>query len=364
VIYPALVPLPPSHDGRGLVNLAAEIETRLIGSAPSPRLSDPSPIPDADTYVLVLFDGLGVAQLGHPAAGRFSSDHAATLEAPFPTTTSVSMATLATGLPPSRHGLVGHLVWLEEHDRVVNTLKWVDLTGAPVEHDHAGVLPRPNIWERLRAAGVEPITVQFDGFTGTPFSRVLYRGARFEGAWDVDDMARATVTLASEPRRLIFTYYPAVDVAGHVTGLDTPEFEQAMTEAAMLWDRIASNLPPGVALLGTADHGLAAFPPDRKLIVDRDEYPGLRFAGDTRGVQLWGDPTQMEDFATATGGVLADPAELIGPDPAAVALRRLGERVLLPPDDLAVIPGGFDKRLVCYHGGLSRAEVEIPLLVG
>ena len=90
----------------------------------------------------------------------------------------------------------------------------------------------------------------------------------------------------------------------------------------MLWDRIASNLPPGVALLGTADHGLAAFARPQA-IVDRDEYPGLRFAGDTRG-SPWG-PTQMEDLATATGGVLAEPAELIGPDPAA-ALRRLGER--------------------------------------
>ncbi|MFO7299037.1 MAG: alkaline phosphatase family protein [Actinomycetes bacterium] len=358
------MPEKPSYDGRGLVNLAAEIELRLTGESAWTGLSERSVVPDADTYVLVLFDGLGVAQLDHPAARRLAADHAATLEAPFPTTTSVSMATVATGLPPSRHGLVGHLVWLEEHDRVVNTLKWVDLTGAPVDHDYATFLPRPNLWERLRAAGIEPVTVQFDGFDGTPFSRLVYRGARFERAWDLDDMAEATVMLASRPRRLVFTYFPSVDVAGHVTGLGTTEFSEAMAQAASLWDRIASSLPPGAVLLGTADHGLAEFPPDRKLILEKTAYPGLRYAGDSRGVQLWGDPAEMEALADRTGGVLADPAGLIGPDPTGTALARLGGKVLLPPDDVAVIPPGFDKRLACYHGGLSLAEVEIPLLIG
>ncbi len=358
------MPAPPSYDGLGLVNLVAEIEARLTGSSPTSGLADAGLIPDADTYVLVLFDGLGVAQLAHPGAQRLGSDLVATLDAPFPTTTSVSLSTVATALPPSQHGVVGHLMWLEEHERVVNTLKWVDTTGAAVAHDYAGVLPRPNLWERLRSAAAEPVTVQFDGFRGTPLSRLLYRGARFEGAWDLAEMAEATISLASEPRRLVFTYFPSVDVAGHVNGLDTPEFASAVAEAASLWDRIASSLPQRVALLGTADHGLASFDENHKRIVDRAVYPGLRFAGDTRGVQLWGDPAEMESLAAATGGVLAEPRDLIGPDPVPRALARLGERVLLPPDDLAVIPSGFDKRLVCYHGGLSRAEVEIPLLVG
>jgi hypothetical protein len=29
-----------------------------------------------------------------------------------------------------------------------------------------------------------------------------------------------------------------------------------------------------------------------------------------------------------------------------------------------VLPPGFDKRLLCYHGGFDAAEVEVPLLVG
>ena len=93
-------------------------------------------------------------------------------------------------------------------------------------------------------------------------------------------------------------------------------------------------------------------------------FDELRFAGDTRGVHVWGDEGLMHDLDEMTGGSLVDGAPLIGPDPTPQALSRLGEKVLLPPDDRAFIPKGFDKRLRCYHGGLSTAEVDIPLLLG
>jgi len=355
---------PPSYDGSGLVNLIAEIESRLRGESPSPRLKDASSIPEAETYVLVLFDGLGKAQLGHDAAATFRSTNTGTLEAPFPTTTSVSLATIATGTPPSRNGQVAHLTWLPDVGKVVNSLKWLDLTGAHVPYSYGSFLPGPNLWERLRAAGVEPITVQPGDFAGSPLTRVLYRGARFEAAWDTDDIVEGTIQLASQPNRFVFSYVPHVDFAGHVYGLDSEEYAEAMKLAAGVWERLLAGLPPGVAVLGTSDHGLAEFKEEQKLLVRQPEFSSLRFAGDTRGVQLWGDPDVMADLEDLTGGQLTDPLPLIGPDPVESALARVGESVLIPPDELAIVPKGFDKRLRCYHGGLSRAEIEIPLLVG
>jgi hypothetical protein len=356
------MPTSPSYDGRGLVNLLAEVEVGLTGTAPAPRLTRPLEL--AGTVVLVLFDGLGVAQLEHREATALRASLASTLEAPFPTTTSVSLATVATGLAPSQHGQVAHLAWMEDLGRVVNTLKWVDMTGADVPYEYSALLPRPNLWERLRASGIEPISIQPGSFSGSPLSRALYRGARFEGVWDTAEMITATTQLADTPGRFIFVYVPQVDYAGHVFGLEGPEFTEAIRLASEVWEGLAGALPPNVTLLGTADHGLAEFTEDEKLLIRGNRYTGLRFAGDARGVNLWGDPELMARLVEETGGVLADPASLIGPNPTAVALSRIGEKVLLPPDDVAVIPKGFDRRLRCYHGGLSRAEVDIPLLVG
>ena len=233
-----------------------------------------------------------------------------------------------------------------------------------MSYDYASLLPTPNLWERLRTADVEPITVQPGYFAGSPLTRVLYRGARFEGAWDVDDLVTASVQLAAEPGRFIFTYVPHIDFAGHVYGLNSDEFAEAVKVAAVVWEGLLAALPPRVTLIGTSDHGLLEFSEKQKQLVREPRFNDLRLAGDTRGIHMWGNPDLMEDLAGLTGGTLVDPARLIGPLPTADALSRLGQRLLLSPDDKAVIPKGFDKRLRCYHGGLAPEEVEIPLLVG
>ena len=65
------------------------------------------------------------------------------LDAPFPTTTTVSMSTIATGTSPSTHGVIAHLSWFPELGRVVNTLKWVDLSGAAVDYPTERLLACP-----------------------------------------------------------------------------------------------------------------------------------------------------------------------------------------------------------------------------
>ena len=354
----------PSYDGSGLVNLVAEIELSLIGESPTAGLSESGLVPEAETIVLLLFDGLGLAQLEHPLAGVFRSSSVATLQAPFATTTSVSLATVATGLAPSQHGQIGHLTWFPDLQRVVNTLKWVTPSGDHVAYDYAGLLPAPNLWERLRAEGVEPITVQPGDFSGSPMTRATYRGARFEGAWDASDLIDATITLASEPRRFVFGYVPFVDVAGHVFGQGSDEFAEAVKSAAAIWEGVAAGLAPGTVLLGTADHGLMEVTEQDKILVRDSIYDPLRFAGDSRSVHIWGDASLMERLAGHVGGELVDPLPLLGPTASDEAISRAGERVLLAPDGKVVVPRGFDKRLRCYHGGLSPEEVDIPLLVG
>ena len=171
----------PDYGGGSLVNLMAELEWRLGGAPLLPRLHTDlaQAIPTGDTYVLVLFDGLGADQLAHPAA-QLREDAVGRIDAPFPTTTTVSMATVATGLPPSQHGLLGYQLWMPETGQVANTIKWTTLWGEALEVDTIRLLPSPNLWERLVAVGAEPITVQPGHFAGSPLSKALYRGCRYE----------------------------------------------------------------------------------------------------------------------------------------------------------------------------------------
>ena len=72
----------PDYGGGSLVNLMAELEVRLNGTPLLPQLHAglAQNIPEGDTYVLVLFDGLGAAQLAHPDA-RLGDDAVGRIDA-------------------------------------------------------------------------------------------------------------------------------------------------------------------------------------------------------------------------------------------------------------------------------------------
>lgn len=355
--------------GRGLVNLVAEIEARLTGTARAERLAADlaSSIPEASSIVLVLFDGLGDGQLNHPGAEVFRRARQGTLDAPFPTTTSVSMSTIVTGTSPSTHGVVAHLSWLPELGRVVNTLKWVDLTGASVDYPTNRLLPSPNLWERLSENGIRTVTVQPAGFVATPLTSALYRGAEFVGAETVDQFVALTVEAAATRGTLVFTYVPPVDFAAHVFGQNSPEYDEAMAMAAAVWSGIAERLPTGVAMVGTADHGVPGIAEENKILIRNEIYRPLDFWGDPRAVMIRGSGRLIGRLAGETGAALVKPEQFtpwLGPGPRHRELGgRLPDAVLLAPPGTVILPPGFDKRLVGYHGGLSPEEVAVPLLV-
>ncbi len=359
---------PPDYSGGSLLNLIAELERRLTGESPSlalhPELGEA--IPDATTYVFVLFDGLGDHQLDHPAAASLRVARQASLDAVFPTTTSVNLATVVTGLAPAAHGLIAHQLYVPAAAQVVNTLKWTTPWGDPVEIDHRTFLPAPNLFERLQAAGIEPITVQPGNFQDSLLSRVLYRGSRYEAVWTVGEIVEATLQLAAVPGRFIFTYFPNVDVAAHMHGQTSDEYRTALELAAGLWDRIATALPPNAAMVGTADHGHIDYTEEDKVFLAH--RPGPEFYGDPRGVLVRGVDDEFRNRLANLPGRNVPSSEYrtwLGPGPDHVDLAgRVPEIVLLADPERLLIPRFMDRRLIGYHGGLAEEEMRIPLLVG
>lgn len=358
-------PKGPDYSGSTIGNLAAELEIRLTRSSLLPGLHPhlTPVVPSAEGYVVFLIDGLGSAQLDHPAAGKLADDHRADLDAPFPATTTVSLATLATATAPARHGLVAYLMHLPEHG-LVNTIKWITPgPGQPVRIDADTFLPEPNLWERLTAAGIEPVVVQPGHFEGSPLTRVLYRGCRFEPYWTSDELPRAVTQLA-RPGRLVVAYFPSVDFHAHVSGQRSDEYHGAIVTAASTWDRLSRDLDERVGLLATGDHGHIDIAPGGKL---RMSSKGLTVFGDPRALFLRGDEEKIRARLAHAAGQLV-PIESArswwgpGPDHPELA-GRLPDWVFLPERGSVTIPGFMDDRMVGYHGGLEPAEAKVPLIV-
>ncbi len=360
--------LVPSYAGRNLVNLVAELERRLTGHSPTRGLrSDLADlIPAARNYLLVVIDGLGAGQLSHPDAEPLRAFHRADLEAPFPTTTTVSLSTICTGLTPLRHGVIGYRQWFPDLGKVVSLLRWTDLSGRHVNYHTASVLPAPNLWERLAARQVRGQIVQPAAFFDTPLSRMLYRGAEMRGYSSPLEVDPAYLTSAPK-RTLAVVYYHLLDVAAHEGGQGSPAYRQAMTVASRLWERMAGRLPSDTVLVGTSDHGHFDIPPEGKIKLSRSDTEGLRWWGDSRSLMVRGPEERIEALARRTGSQIVSARTVrrwLGPGPAHPDLeQRMPDALLLAPENVGIFPKGMDTRMTGHHGGLTAAEVRIPLLV-
>ncbi len=355
----------PDYSGGSLPNLVSELEFRLTGSSTFALLHPwlAAEIPDASTYVLFLFDGLGSLQLDHPSASPLRTGLRASIDAPFPATTTVSLASVATALPPSQHGLLGYQSWIPELDLVVNTIKWTTLWGESVEYDTSSLLPAPNLWERLSAAGIEPITVQPGNFIGSPLSKALYRGCRIEPAFSLDETVEATLQLAAGPGRLVFTYLPHVDFAAHVYGQDSDEYGEALARVARSWEHVASRLPDGAVMVGTADHGHVDFPKRCQIKIPRRLEQDRIFFGDGRAMFVIGDGAPLGAELPATWVPIGDMIEWWGPGPHHPSFDgRAPDGALIADDDILLLHRHSDDRMVGNHGALTHAERRIPLL--
>lgn len=349
----------PDYHGNGLLNLVAEIEYQLTGQAVADRLTHK--IPTAATYVLLLFDGLGDDQARNSRLANADVGH---LDAPFPTTTTVSLTTIVTGLAPRSHGVIGHQMWIPRLQKVVNTLKWITQFGDPVEFATEQFLASPNLWERLRTTGCEPITVQPADFAGSPLSLMLYRGCRFEPVWSMDELVDATVDLARGRNRFILSYVPHLDFAAHVYGQGSVEHREALETVCQVWEQVEERLPAETVLLGTGDHGHLDYAEQDKIPIRG--FDDLTFYGDPRSVFIKGSSDRIGELGVALG---AEPESLdttlLGPGVDHPELSdRLPDAYLAAPPGHVYLPKGFDRRLRGYHGGLEEAEVRVPLLVG
>jgi len=356
----------PSYGGMGLVNLIAHIERRATGVDRTTGLDSglATLLPYGRTTVLVLFDGLGSLQLDHPRGRALAAAHVGDVDAPFPTTTTVSLATIATGLPPVGHGLIAYQLWNPRVGKVMNTIHMTTMWGDTIDQDHRSFLPGPNLWERMSSAGVEPVTIQPDHFDRTPLTLALYRGTRFIPYGTLGDAVDRTIEAASSPDRLVFLYVPHIDFAAHVSGQDSEAYTVAMGAVNDLWERLVSGLPSNVALIATADHGHVDIDEAHKVRLTRPQHEGRILYGDARAVFVKGDGASLAQDLPADWVLFDDIAAFWGPEPAHETFEeRRPDGVLFAHDGYAIFHRRGNDRLIGHHGGLSNDERVVPLLV-
>ena len=336
---------------------------------------------DVRRVVVVLVDGMGWHLLPELAADApllasvldGDDGQLEELACTFPSTTPTSLASLATGVAPGRHGILGFTVKLPETDRVLNHIWWRDDPPAGQWQ------PVPTWFERLQWAGVGARAVLPAAFIGSGLTEAVYRGAQFLAATKDDDYAQLVVDQLRAAPGLVYAYTAALDTAAHLFGIGSPEWHAAGTYVDTLLTRMVDALPPDAALLITADHGGLNVPQDRRIDLDADSRlsAGVRVvAGDPRVRYLHTEPGAASDVIAAWSELLNGRADVRSRDDAVAAglfgsvlpdhLPRIGDVVVSCLGDTAVLARTHEPpevaQLIGFHGAGDPVETAIPLI--
>ncbi|MGW0163338.1 alkaline phosphatase family protein [Mycobacterium sp. NPDC003323] len=333
---------------------------------------------------VLLIDGMGAELVAARAeiAPLLAARPDRALTAGFPSTTVASLASLGTGMPSGEHGLVGYLLAVPDHDRLMNPLKWglmgqgpkVDLLKELVPEQFQ---PATTAFERAAADGVVVTQVAPTYQAGSGLTRAALRGGDFRPTFSSGDLVDGVLTaLSAADRTLVYAYHGDLDMTGHVRGPNSESWALELQQIDLTVRLIAERLPPASALIVTADHGMVQVSDP----VDFDSSPPLQagvrtLGGEPRARHVYTEPGAAEDVAAAWREELGRDFTVLtrteviaagwfGPTVLEPAASRIGDVVVVSNTDRAVIRAAAEplqSHLLGHHGSLTSAEMLVPL---
>jgi hypothetical protein len=358
----------PSFPRYGTRSLG-ELVPSLLSSLGVANFANPLAVEPAARVFLLLVDGLGREPL---TTG-------------FPATTAASLTSLATGVPPGEHGLVGYTMALPGYERAFNTLTWslygvgprVELVNEVVPE---AFQPIPTLAERAAAAGLRihhlgPAFHEWSGLT-----RAIGRGERFHPADSLEAVTGGTLRLLEAPRAFVFGYHPRLDAAGHVHGVASQDWKDELVAVDQAARLLAEQLPADTLLVISGDHGMVDLRPEERL--DLADHPDLAagvriLGGEARARYVGTEPGATEDVLSAWRSRLGDrmwvwtreeaiATGIFGRRVTDRARERMGDIVAAAYGQVGIVQREVDPaqaRLNGHHGSLTPAEQLVPLLI-
>lgn len=375
-------PVLPAYGHRSL----AEVLPALLTALGVPGDGTGPAIPPARAAGLLLVDGLGADLLRRCAADApflAGLPDAGPLSVGFPSSTSPSLASLGTGLPPGAHGMVGITFRAGGHE-LLHTLHWTSYarSGEAVDlrerFPPEQVQPMPTVLERAVAAGVHVTVVSAREFRGSGLTRATLRGGEFRGVQALGDLAAEIIAALNGPgRRLCYGYHADLDTLGHRHGPGSLPWRLQLTQVDRLAALIVEHLPPDALLAVTGDHGMVTV--DRRFDADTDDRLQLGVAllgGDPRSRHVYTRPGAAPEVLAAWREVLGPHAWVV-PGEQAVAENwfgplgghvadRIGDVVVALRGTAAVTRSVAEPEISTLpgqHGSLSAEEQLVPLLL-
>ena len=403
----------PLYDSYCFSRLPGTVSHLLTGQQLPSLPGDVLPGNDAgyDTVILFFIDALGWRFLEpifdrYPFLQHFKrSGVVSKLTSQFPSTTAAHVTTIHTGLSPAQSGIYEWFQYEPYLHRIIAPLMF-NYAGEQARDtlpssglQPASLFPRRTIYEDLGARGVQPSIMQSSLYAYSLPSKHFAAGAQIIAykTWSEALVLLQRLLERQTAPAYYLLYYGDIDTICHNYGPDSREVTAEIDTFMVTMERLLLQTLAGkcsrTLLLLTADHGQTAINPDTTIYLNRHEKlrelrrymqldqegNPLAPAGSTRDIFLHIKPeflsvaVSLLKSAIGEKALIAQTTELVnqgffgprGVPPSDHFLNRVGNVVVLPYTGESVYwyeRGKFEQHFYGHHGGLSRDEMEIPLL--
>jgi len=381
----------PDYGGGSIVNLMSSLAVAAGGPPAGPYAPlgflPARELAQTQNLILLVVDGLGLDTLTRLGPGGHLHRHlAGSLTSVFPSTTASANTVFLTGQAPQQHGLTGWHMFFREIGAILAVLPLVPRHGGPTLRkcgpDPTALLQAQPFSQRLPIPCHQVVPAHI---VDSDFNRAYAGTARRLGYRNLEHCLSLMGDLVHQgrERQFIHAYWPTLDSLAHDHGIMSKEAGRAFARLDAAFGRFLTHIAGrDSVVLVTADHGFLDSPPER--LLDLKDHPALAetlmlpLCGERRLAYAYVHPERCQTFEAYVAEHLSrqmalyKSSELLkagwfGLGEANPRLKdRIGHYTLALRDNWTLIdtlPGEERHKLVGVHGGLSAAEMTVPLIL-
>jgi predicted AlkP superfamily pyrophosphatase or phosphodiesterase len=404
---------PSAYGAYRFSNIPGTIISTLTGKTSDNMLPEdvfPDPQRKYDKVVIFVIDSFGWSYFSefkdkHPLLQEICKLGKATvLASQFPSTTACEITTINTGLDVSQHGIYEWYYYEPLAGDIIAPLlysygrehKQRDTLKKDTSLDPSSIYPQASIHTILTKMGVKCYAFQSNDFARSTYSDIVLKGAMVSGFNTLSEglYNLADALLAEEEKAYFYFYFDKIDSLSHqygpASGQLHAEIETFLTTLEQIFfDRIKGKAE-NVLFILTADHGQTTIDPgkcvylnlqypefERYIKRDANDRPMVP-AGSCRDMFLYIKDEYLDEAVAflreklenkaivCRTSDLVEQGYFMHKEISKALAGRLGNIVILPLKGECVWwyeKDVYEINFVGHHGGLTKEEMEIPLLI-
>jgi predicted AlkP superfamily pyrophosphatase or phosphodiesterase len=317
-------------------------------------------VKEAETINFILADGLGYKNL-ISLETSLKENIKKIINTTFPSSTNVALTTFAMMRNPIDHGILGYYMYDRSKFGLINALNWNNENKSLLGNNH--FKNQESIWKKLKSLNTHVSNFQPENLVGSALSNFLYEKSNTVPYKTLDNLIEMLSEASFLENRFNFIYYPNVDIAGHIFGVYSAEWELEIKKFEKAVERISQASNKKTTTIISADHGLCNIPLENRHNLSYKN--SIQIYGDQRSVYINGTRSEVEKVFSNIPGDLISRSDLkhLLKEPGNSYIEAFyPDYCFLLEENHIIYPKHLQAELKGYHGGLTEEELKIPII--